>query len=81
MEQSVLTAEILGKTMRADRKNKHLTQAQVGKLVGIEQHTISKLEAGKAGVGLGTLFRVLAALDLELVVRPRKKPVQEGDTW
>ena len=83
MEQAILTPEGLGKAIRADRKNKKLSQGEVGQSVGIEQHTISKLEAGKTGVGLGTLFRVLAALELELVVRSRQKPdtQHQGDTW
>ncbi len=81
MEQSVLLPESLGKALRAARKKKKMTQTQVGKIVGIEQHTVSKLEAGRIGVSLGTLFRVLSALELELVVRPRQKVVSGGDEW
>jgi HTH-type transcriptional regulator/antitoxin HipB len=81
MEQAIVTPEGLGETIKADRKNKKLSQGDVGKLVGIEQHTISKFEAGKAGVSLGTFFRILSALELELVIRPRQKSAKTGDFW
>jgi HTH-type transcriptional regulator/antitoxin HipB len=37
------------------------------------QATVSKLEAGEAGTQLRILMAALAALDLELVIRPRTK--------
>ena len=39
----------------------------------LRQGTISALEAGKAGTQLRTLFDVLTALDMELVIRSRTK--------
>jgi len=39
----------------------------------LRQATISKLETGEPGTRLSTLFDVLTALDLELVIRPRTK--------
>ena len=41
--------------------------------VQFRQATISNLEVGKAGTRVCTLLDVLAALDLEIVVRPRTK--------
>jgi HTH-type transcriptional regulator/antitoxin HipB len=37
----------------------------------VRQGTVSKLEAGEPGTQLRILMDALAALDLELVVRPR----------
>jgi HTH-type transcriptional regulator/antitoxin HipB len=49
----------------------------------MEQHTISKIEKGNPGTELNTLFRLLAALDLELIIQPRQKSSSEskGDSW
>lgn len=47
---------------RRGRDNIHLRQA-----------TVSRLEAGAPAIQLRTLMSALAALDLELVVRPRSK--------
>jgi len=83
MSLKIVSPESLGQVLRAERQKKGLTQKLVGNSVGIEQHTISKIEKGNPGAELGTLFRVLAALDLELVVQQRLRPLDEGkgDTW
>ena len=83
MIQKINSPESLGQALRAERKQKGLTQRTVGHSVRMEQHTISKIEKGNPGTELGTLFRLLAALDLELTVQPRQKPVVEGkgDIW
>ncbi|WP_165191563.1 helix-turn-helix domain-containing protein [Caulobacter soli] len=60
----------LAASLRRFRKKAGLTQADVGRAVQMRQATISELEAG-SGAKLETLFAVLSALNLELVVRPR----------
>jgi HTH-type transcriptional regulator / antitoxin HipB len=83
MDLKVLSPENLGQALRAARKQKGLSQKDVGHSVGMEQHTISKIEKGSPGTALNTLFRLLAALDLELIVQPRQKPSPgtRGDFW
>ena len=83
MIQKVISPESLGQALRSERKQKGLSQKAVGHSVGMEQHTISKIEKGNPGTELNTLFRLLAALDLELTIQPRQKPSTEskGDTW
>lgn len=83
MIHKISSPETLGQALRAERKNKQLSQKTVGHSVGMEQHTISKIEKGNPGTELNTLFRLLAALDLELIVQPRQKPAIEikGDHW
>lgn len=39
--------------------------------MGVRQATVSRLEAGERGTEVGTLMDALAALNLELVIRPR----------
>ena len=62
----------LGQALRLSRAEHHLTQRETGEKVGIDQATISGVENGNPGTRLDTLFHLLAALDLELVVRSRK---------
>lgn len=73
----------LGLILRAARKKKGLSQTEAGKSVGIDQPTMSKIERGESYARIDTLFRLLAALDMEMIVRPREKAtdMNEGDTW
>jgi len=41
--------------------------------VGTGQKTISRIEGGQTGTKLDTLFRVIAALDLDVQIAPRSK--------
>lgn len=63
----------LGSALLRFRKRVSWTQQQVGERSGIKQSIVSQVESGTLGTRLGTLFKLLAALDLELVVRNRKK--------
>jgi HTH-type transcriptional regulator/antitoxin HipB len=83
MMQKILSPEGLGAALRSERKKRKLSQTTVGKAVGIDQPTVSKVEKGNPGTELGTLFRLLAALELELVIQPRQKPTKDtkGDIW
>jgi HTH-type transcriptional regulator/antitoxin HipB len=83
MIQKISSPETLGQALRAERKHKGMSQKAAGHSVGMEQHTISKIEKGNPGTELNTLFRLLAALDLELNIQPRQKTATEsmGDNW
>jgi HTH-type transcriptional regulator/antitoxin HipB len=63
----------LGAVIRRCRKQSGHTQAQLGVIIGKRQATISDLESGMRGMSLDTVFSILNALDLEMVVRPRRK--------
>lgn len=83
MMQKILSPEGLGAALRSERKKRKQSQTAVGKAVGVDQPTVSKVEKGNPGTELGTLFRLLAALELELVIQPRQKPAKDtkGDIW
>jgi HTH-type transcriptional regulator/antitoxin HipB len=53
------------------RKKLKLSQAKVGKLVGIKQQTISEFELRPESTKLDTLFRILSALNLDLRLEPK----------
>lgn len=76
-EQIARTSAQIGAALRRERKKLGLSQDTLGEKVGLRQATISRLESGDNGTKLGTLLDVLAALKLELVVRPRTKASPE----
>jgi HTH-type transcriptional regulator/antitoxin HipB len=73
MDTIARTTKQLGAAIRRSRRQKGLTQRAVGDLMHARQATVSKIESGEAGTQLGVLIDALAALDLELVIRPRSK--------
>lgn len=61
----------LGAVLKGFRRERRLTQAAVGAAVGLPQNAISQLEAAPERSSLARVFKVLSALELEVVVRPR----------
>ena len=73
MDLIARTPQQLGAAIRRQRKRARLSQDELGTKIRLRQATISKLEAGEPATRLKTLLDSLAALDLELVIRPRTK--------
>jgi len=71
MEQVVSSPKSLGAALRRQRKTKKLSQKKAGSSFKLEQSTVSGLENGAPGTRINTLFRMLAALDLEIVLRTK----------
>jgi len=72
-EQIARTPKQVGDAVRRRRRSQGLNQTDLGNKTKLRQATISGLEAGESGTQLRTLFDVITALDLELVIRPRTK--------
>jgi HTH-type transcriptional regulator/antitoxin HipB len=66
-------ARQLGAIIRRARRQRKLTQAELGGRMNVRQATVSTLEEGSTGSSLKTLLDALSALDLELVIRTRTK--------
>lgn len=73
LELSVRTPEQLGSALLRFRKLVSWTQQEAGTQAAVKQAIVSRVETGAPGTSLGTLFKLLAGLDLELVVRRRRK--------
>lgn len=71
MQYCVRTAHQLGQVLRGQRKSKRLTQKAVGISVGLLPKTISSLESSPERASVESLLKLLSALDLELVLRPK----------
>jgi HTH-type transcriptional regulator/antitoxin HipB len=76
MEQLIHSPKSLGNAIKRQRKLKNLSQSEAGSSIKIEQSTISSIENGAPGTRLETLFRVLAALDLEMIIRPKQTTIK-----
>ena len=63
----------LGNALLRYRKLEAWTQKKLGDRAGVKQGIISLVESGTHGTRLETLCKILAALDLEFMVRKRKK--------
>ena len=55
---------LIGEAIREARKNKKLTQEQLGNIIGVKKGQISKIENGK-NLTLNTISRVLHAMGLQ----------------
>ena len=73
MEHIARTPKDIGNALRAARKAKKLTQAELASRSGIWQRTVSTIETNASGAKLDTVFDLLAALDLEIQIVPRSK--------
>lgn len=78
MNQSARTARQIGAIIRRARRNAGLTQRELGQRIGLRQATVSKLEKGEPATRLSTLFDVLSALGLEIVVDKRGKASRQA---
>lgn len=73
MNQIARTAKQIGAIIRRARRNAGLTQAELGKKIGLRQATISRLEKGEDETKLSTLLDALTALGLEIIIDKRGK--------
>ncbi|MDB5366837.1 MAG: hipB [Rhodospirillales bacterium] len=73
MEAAIRTPKQLGNALVRARAQAGLNQRALAEAIGSYQSTISSAESGGPGVRVRTVFEILAALGLELVVRPRSQ--------
>ena len=73
MDNLARTPTQLGAVIRRIRKQRGLSQKQLGEKAGLRQETISLIETGNPATRIDTALAVLAALDLEFRVGPRGK--------
>ncbi|HVA99545.1 MAG TPA: helix-turn-helix transcriptional regulator [Bacteroidia bacterium] len=57
-----LQMNLIGKAIKQTRQERHLTQEELGKLIGVQKAQISRLENNASNVTMDTLLRVFKAL-------------------
>lgn len=68
-----LKMELLREEIKRLRKESKLTQEELGKLIGVQRAHISKLENNATNITIGTLLKVLNALNAEISFRIQPK--------
>ena len=53
------------------RSELRLSQTQLANIIGMQQPAISRLENGRGNANIGTLFKVVNALNLDVEFKPR----------
>jgi len=64
-----LQLDLIGKAIRRSRKERKLTQEDLGKLIGVQKAQISRLENNTGNVTMDTLLRVFAALKAKVKLK------------
>ena len=61
-----LRMEIIGEMIKKARIERHLTQEELGKLIGVQKAQISKLENNTNSATIATIIKVFKALKAEI---------------
>lgn len=61
-----LKLELIGDMIQAARKERNLTQEQLGQLVGVKKAQISRLENNATNVTIDTILKVFNALEAKV---------------
>ena len=61
-----LRMDVLGKMIKTARKERHLSQEELGRLVGVQKAQISKLESSANSATIDTILKVFKALKAEI---------------
>lgn len=61
-----LKVDVLGEMIKAIRKERQLTQEQLGELIGVQKSQISKLERNVRNVTVETILKVFRALNANI---------------
>ena len=64
--ENELRLDILGETIKKVRKERKLTQEQLGKLVGVKKAQISKIENNLNDARFETILKVFRALNVKI---------------
>ncbi len=61
-----LPAATVGHLLRQHRQERHLTQTELARQIGIQQSDLSRMEKGEYRVSLDILFRILRVFEMSL---------------
>lgn len=61
-----LQMDLIGKAIKKTRQERHLTQEELGKLLGVQKSQISRLENNASNITLDTFLKVFTALNAKV---------------
>lgn len=73
MKYTVQTADQLGPVLKGLRRSRKLTQKDVGAAVDMLPKTVSKMEIKPDTATVESLFKLLSALQVEMVLQSRQQ--------
>lgn len=73
MEKHIRSSKELGEAIRRVRVSKNLRQVDIAKSASVRQALVSEIEIGATSAKVDTVIRILAALDMDLSIMPRRK--------
>ena len=73
------SAANLAMQVKEQRLARNMNQIEMAQKIGLKQSTVSAFENTPGGTKLDTLFKLLSALDLELVIQPREQATDSTD--
>lgn len=73
MGKAIRSNKELGAVLRMARKAKNLRQVDVAQKASVRQALVSDLENGATMARLDTVIKVLAALDMDVSIIPRRR--------
>ena len=71
MQPLILTPFQLGSQLRSLRRARNLTQAEVGRRIGLSQKRLSVLERHPERLSIAQLLSLAGALGFDVVIQPR----------
>lgn len=87
MEYRIAVPSQLSSMLKSLRKQRGLTQTELGVRLGISQRSVAQLEARPEKASFERLLRALSALGFDVYFRERpsadkpKTPIASGDVW
>jgi DNA-binding XRE family transcriptional regulator len=64
-----LQIEFIGHAIKQSRKERNLTQEELGRLIGVQKSQISRLESNPGNVSVDTLIRIFNALQAKITLQ------------
>lgn len=71
MEYRIAIDQQLAALLKSLRKQRKLSQKELGERLGMSQRMVAKLEAHPEAAGFGRVFQALNALGVDLILRER----------
>jgi HTH-type transcriptional regulator / antitoxin HipB len=82
MKMLLVSPKDIGAALRTLRKEKGLSQKELGQKVGLDQKKLSLLENGNPNCRVDSLFRLLSALELGVVLQSKSNSsTSNQDDW
>ena len=82
MQMLLVSPKDIGAALRTLRKEKGLSQKELGQKVGLDQKKVSLIENGNPNCRVDSLFRLLSALELGAVLQSKSNSSTSAqDDW